>query len=45
MSYIRGVDRSQQQRLPPSVEEYVAEYAPVRFIAAFVEGLDLGKLG
>lgn len=45
MSYIRGVDRSQQQLLPPSVEEYVAENAPVRFIAAFVEGLDLGKLG
>jgi transposase len=45
MSYIEGVDRGQQQLLPPSVEEYVGENAPVRFIDAFVEKLDVASLG
>ena len=45
MSYMRGCDRGQTQLLPPSVEEYVGADAPVRAIAAFVAGLDLGALG
>ena len=45
MSYIQGVDRGQDHLLPPRVEEYVAENAPVRFVDAFVDGLDLGALG
>lgn len=45
MSYIVGVDRQQTQLLPPSVEEYVGEDAPVRAIEAFVRGLDLKQLG
>ena len=45
MSYHRGPDRSQTQLLPPCVEDYVAPDAPVRFIDAFVEGLDFSTLG
>jgi transposase len=45
MSYIEGVDRGQTQLLPPSVEDYVAAEAPVRFIDAFAASLDLAALG
>lgn len=45
MSYLRGPARSQLQMFPPSVDEYVAANAPVRFIEAFVEGLDFQALG
>lgn len=45
MSYINGVDRRQTQLLPPSVEEYAADNAAVRFIDAFVDKLDLATLG
>jgi transposase len=44
MNYITGVDRSQVQLLPPSVEEYVGMEAPVRAIDAFVAGLNLEQL-
>jgi transposase len=45
MSYLRGPDREQVQLLPASVEEYVGPESAVRFIDAFVEGLDFAKLG
>ncbi len=45
MSYNRGADRSQVQLLPPCIEDFVPSNSPVRFIEAFVEGLDLEKLG
>jgi transposase len=45
MSYQRGPDRSQVQLLPPCLEDYVPADSPVRFIDAFVEGLDLKELG
>lgn len=45
MSYLRGPDREQVQLLPPCVEDYVAPNAPVRFIDAYVEGLDFKALG
>src|SRR5215203_3134924 len=45
MSYIQGVDRGQTQLLPPSVEEYVGENAPVRVIDAFVDTLKMAVLG
>lgn len=45
MSYFTGLDRSQSQFLPRTVDEYVAVDSPVRFIEAFVEGLDLIKIG
>jgi len=44
MSYLQGVDRGQEHLLPPSVEDYVPANAPVRFIDAFVDKLDLAEL-
>jgi len=38
--YISGADRQQAWMLPETVEDYVSEDNPVRFIDAFVEGLD-----
>src|ERR1700691_2336226 len=45
MSYIRGVDREQSMLLPERVEDYVPGDHPVRFVDAFVEGLDLALCG
>jgi transposase len=45
MSYRKGPDRSQSQLLPPCLEDYIAAEALVRFIDAFVEGLELKELG
>lgn len=42
---IRSGHREQEQFLPPSIEQYVPEDAPVRVYDAFVESLDLGRLG
>jgi len=43
--FVEGIDRSQSNLFPAHLEDYVAEDNPVRAIDAFVEGLDLGKLG
>ena len=40
-----GVDRSQNSLFPAHLEDYVAKDNPVRAVDAFIEGLDLGKLG
>lgn len=45
MGYIEGHSRDQMLLLPASVDDYVAADNPVRFIAAFVDDLDLGDLG
>ncbi len=45
MRFIAGVDRSQRQLLPESLEDYVTKGAPVRFLDGFVESLDLAELG
>jgi transposase len=45
MPHIFGRDRSQTQLLPESVDDYVGPENPVRFIDAFVEGLDLAAAG
>ena len=45
MDYIRGVNRDQVMLFPESVEDYITEDNPVRFIDAFVESLDLAQLG
>jgi transposase len=45
MHYIRGLDRSQTQLLPPCLDDYVPADAPVRFLDAFVDRLDLKALG
>src|ERR1700742_5405713 len=45
MPHITGHDRSQTLLLPESLDEYVGAENPVRFIDAFVDGLDLAAAG
>src|ERR1700733_15888773 len=45
MTHIAGHDRSQTLLLPESLDDYVGPENPVRFIEAFVEGLDLPAVG
>src|SRR6201747_1466102 len=45
MAHIAGHDRSQTVLLPESLDEYVGPENPVRFIDAFVDGLDLAAAG
>jgi transposase len=45
MTHIAGHDRSQTLLLPESLDEYVGPENPVRFIDAFVDGLDLAAAG
>src|SRR5947207_5482739 len=45
MMYIAGHDRSQLLLLPEAVDDYVGSDNPVRFIDAFVDGLDLAAAG
>lgn len=41
MTHISGFERSQLPLLPEAVDDYVGSDNPVRFIDAFLEGLDL----
>jgi transposase len=43
--FVEGIDRSQRTLFPAMLDDYVAEDNPVRAVDAFVEGLDLDKLG
>ena len=45
MTHIIGEDRSQLLLLPDAVDDYVGPDNPVRFIDAFVDGLDLEAAG
>lgn len=45
MNFKEGWDREQVQLLPERLEDYVGADNPVRFLEAFVEGLDLRALG
>ena len=45
MTHIPGIDRSQVLLLPEAVDDYVGPDNPVRFIDAFVDGLDLAAAG
>ena len=45
MDYIRGASRNQVVLFPETVEDYITEDNPVRFIDAFVASLDLAALG
>ena len=45
MFHIAGHNRSQALLLPESVDDYVGPENPVRFIDAFVDGLDLAAAG
>ena len=43
--FVEGIDRSQSTFFPAELEDYVAEDNLVRAVDAFVDGLDLRKLG
>src|SRR5262245_13991774 len=43
--FVEGIDRSQSSLFPAELEDYVSEDNLVRAVDAFVDGLDLGKLG
>jgi transposase len=45
MPHITGHDRSQLLLLPEALDDYVGPENPVRFIEAFVDGLDLAAAG
>lgn len=45
MAHLSGTDRSQLLLLPEAVDDYVGSDNPVRFIEAFVDGLDLAAAG
>lgn len=45
MNYIEGDNREQELLLPESLENYVSEDNPVRFIEGFVDKLDLAECG
>jgi len=45
MRHLEGTPRSQTLLLPPSIEDYVPEDHPVRVIDAFVDSLDLCRMG
>jgi transposase len=45
MIHISGFERSQLLLLPEAVDDYVVADNPVRFIDAFVDGLDLAEAG
>ena len=45
MTHLAGHDRSQTLLLPESLDDYVGPENPVRFIEAFVDGLDLAAAG
>src|SRR5450755_1616573 len=43
--FVEGLDRGQSAMFPAQLDDYVAEDNLVRAVDAFVDGLDLGKLG
>ena len=45
MAHISGIDRSQTLLFPEAIDDYVGPDNPVRFIDAFVDGLDLAAAG
>ena len=45
MTYLAGLERDQLLLLPEAVDDYVGSDNPVRFIDAFVDGLDLTAAG
>ena len=45
MRYIQGVSRKQKILFPESVDDYISEDNPVQFIDAFVDSLNVAKLG
>ncbi len=44
-NYVEGLSRNQTFLLPKTIEEYVEPDNPIRFIDAYVNTLDMEKLG
>ena len=45
MTYVKGEDRNQITLFPEAIDDYITEDNPVRVIEAFVNSLDMQKLG
>ena len=45
MPYIKGADRGQVTLMPDCLDDYVSDENPVRVIDAFINSLDIEKLG
>jgi len=45
MSYIEGVERNQKILFPEAIDDYIKDDNEVQFIEAFVNSIDLAKLG
>jgi transposase len=45
MAHLSGHDRLQTLLLPEAIDDYVGTDNPVRFIDAFIDGLDLAAAG
>jgi transposase len=45
MGYVEGTNREQVVLFPAVIDDYIRAENPVRFVEAFVQGLDLGALG
>ena len=43
--FVEGEARSQMSLLPASLDDYITEDNPVRVVEAFIDALDLEKLG
>ena len=43
--FVEGADRGQSTLLPECLDDWIDESNPVRVIDAFVEALDLARLG
>jgi transposase len=41
MGFVQGVHRDQLVMFPESLDEYISDENPVRFVDAFVDSLDL----
>ena len=43
--FVQGEARTQMSLLPECLDDYVSEDNPVRVVEAFIDGIDLGRLG
>ena len=45
MNFIKGAARNQSLLLPETIDDYISEDSPVRFVDKFVDDLDLIECG
>lgn len=43
--YVKGLDRNQTALIPKTLEEYIDQDNPIRFIDAFIDSLNIEELG